>query len=545
MTQVADKPTTSGALPGSEFDAIVVGAGFSGMYMLHRLRSAGLSVRVFEAGDEVGGTWYWNRYPGARVDVESLQYSFSFSPQLQQEWSWRQNYAPQGELLEYAGHVADRFDLRRDIQFETRVTSASYSEETNRWTVETDRGDPVTATYLVTAVGCLSATNVPPFPGLDDFAGSWYHTSRWPKEGVDFTGRSVGIIGTGSTGIQAIPAIAETAGHLHVFQRTPNYSLPSQNSPMDREREREWKARYDEHRASARLSPTGSDLAVVHDVSALDVPEQERNRIYEEAWQRGGSWLLRAFNDIATNLAANETAAEFVRAKIRQIVRDPATAELLVPKDYPIGTKRICMDTGYFETYNRDNVTLVDVRSDPIEEIVREGVRTRAGVYELDVLVFATGFDAMTGPLFEMNIRGREGLALRDKWEAGPRTYLGVATADFPNMFIITGPGSPSVLSNMATSIEQHVEFIADAIEYARSRGVAEVEATAEAEDAWVDHVNEVADRTLYKHANSWYLGANIPGKPRVFMPYVGGVGTYRLKCDEVAASGYAGFRLA
>ncbi|WP_214403677.1 flavin-containing monooxygenase [Pseudonocardia lacus] len=541
-TQSAGEPAAATSV--AQYDAVVVGAGFAGMYTLHRLRQAGLSVRVIEAAPQVGGTWFWNCYPGARVDVESLSYSYSFSPELQQEWSWKQAYAPQAELLEYADHVAQRFDLHRDIQFETRVVSTTYSAELDRWTVRTDRGDRITTTYLIMAVGCLSATNVPDFPGLGSFAGSWHHTSRWPREGVDVTGKRVGVVGTGSTGIQAIPVLAEDAGHLYVFQRTPNYSLPSKNSPMDPERERDWKANYDEHRAFARMSPTGSNIGLLRDISALSVSDAERSRIYEEAWRIGGSQLLRSFNDIAVDPEANETAAEFVRAKIRQIVRDPDTAELLTPRDYPIGTKRICLDTGYYETYNRDNVTLVDVRSDPIEEITPQGLRTSAEHYPLDVLVFATGFDAMTGPLLEMEVTGRDGLALRDKWAAGPRTYLGVMTAGFPNMFMVTGPGSPSVLSNMTTSIEQHVDFIADAIEHLRASGAARIEPTVEAEDSWVEHVNEVADRTLYKRANSWYLGANIPGKPRIFMPYAGGVGTYRQVCETVVAKGYDGFAL-
>jgi cation diffusion facilitator CzcD-associated flavoprotein CzcO len=530
-----------------ERDAVVVGAGFAGLYMLYRLRELGLTFAVFETADGPGGTWYWNRYPGARVDGESLSYSYGFDNDLQQQWSWSQNYAPQPELLAYANHVADRFDLRKDIQFNTTVTSAVYDDRSNRWIVETDRGERVAATYFITAAGCLSATNVPAFEGLDDFRGQWIHTSRWPKEGVDFAGQRVGVIGTGSTGIQAIPVIAEQAEHLFVFQRTPNYSIPTRNRPMDREFERAWKADYPQHRVAARLSPGGHDLShlALPDRSALEASEEERRRVYEAAWGRQPQALLMSFNDIRSNLAANDTLAEFVRGKIRETVIDPAVAELLCPKDYPIGTKRICLDTDYYQTFNRDNVTLVDVKTNPIERITPAGVQTTLAEYPLDAIVFATGFDAMTGPLLRMNIVGEKGTTLRDKWNGGPRTYLGLSTVGFPNMFMITGPGSPSVLSNMLTSIEQHVDWITRAIQYMRDNDYARIEATLDAENAWVDHVNDVADTTLYKRANSWYMGANIPGKARVFMPYIGGVGRYRLKCDAVAENGYEGFELA
>jgi cyclohexanone monooxygenase len=524
------------------YDAVVVGAGFAGMYMLYRLREQGLSVRVFETGGGVGGTWYWNRYPGARVDSPSMQYSLSFSSDMEQEWNWEEDYSDQSQLEGYANHVADRFNLRPDIQFDTTVVKAAYDETAGRWTVETDRGDVVSAQWFITAAGCLSATNVPPFKGIEGFRGDWYHTSRWPKEGVDLRGKRVGIIGTGSTGIQAIPVIAEQAAHLHVFQRTPNYSLPSNNKLMDPEFEKEWKQNYPANRQAARESRGGVIVQMYEDRSALSVSEEERNQVFEDAWGNYTA-LLSCFNDIATNPEANEYAAEFVRNKIRATVKDPTVAEMLVPKDYPIGTKRICIDTHYFETYNRDNVTLIDVRSAPIEEITPTGLRTADGAtYELDVLVFATGFDAMTGPLFRMNIAGKGGETLQEKWSAGPRTYLGVATSGFPNLFMITGPGSPSVLSNMTTSLEQHVDWINGAIAHMRASDLGAMEADGDAEDQWVEHVNEVANMTLFPRANSWYMGANIPGKPRVFMPYVGGVGAYRIKCDEVAANGYEGF---
>jgi cyclohexanone monooxygenase len=537
------RPETQIPYPETTVDAVVVGAGFAGMYMLHRLKELGLSVQAFETGDGVGGTWYWNRYPGARVDVPSVSYSYSFSPELEQEWCWPETYSSQEELLKYANHVADRFDLRRDIRFETTVNEATFDEASARWIVRTDRGDSVSARFLITAAGCLSATNVPDFAGLESFAGDWYHTSRWPKEGVDLTGKRVGVVGTGSTGIQVVPVVAEEAAHLYVFQRTPNYSLPTGNEPMDPEFERDWKAGYEEHRRLDRSSYAARYVTPPQH-AVLEVPPDEQDRIFEDAWSEGAFAMMQAFKDLRTSREANEVAAEFVRRKIRQIVRDPGVAELLCPKDYPIGTKRLCLDSHYFETFNRDNVTLVDVRSHPIEEIVASGLRTSNATYELDVIIFATGFDAMTGPLLRMNVTGRDGLRLAQKWEDGPHTYLGLSVAGFPNMFMITGPGSPSVLASMITAIEQHVDLIADTIVYVDDHDYRTIEATENAEDGWVAHVNEVADRTLYKYANSWYLGANIPGKPRVFMPYVGGFNVYADKCRQVVADGYEGFAL-
>jgi cyclohexanone monooxygenase len=524
-------------------DAVVVGAGFAGLYMLYRLRGLGLSAQAFEAGAGVGGTWYWNRYPGARCDVESMDYSYSFSPALEQEWSWTERYASQPEILAYANHVADRFDLRRDIRLETRVTAAVFDEATGRWEIDTDRGDHLSAQYCIMATGCLSDLQVPPFPGIERFRGARYHTGRWPHEPVDFTGRRVGVIGTGSSAIQSIPLIARQAAHLYVFQRTPNYSIPARNAAMDPEYQRRWKAEYPKHRQEARDSRVGI-VVPRNEVSALAVSAEEREREYEARWRRGGLGFSATYSDILTCQAANDTAAAFLGAKIRSIVRDPAVAELLTPKTYPLGTKRLCVDTDYYATFNRDNVTLVDVRTSPIEEILPDGLRTRAGTYTLDSLVFATGFDAMTGALLKIDIRGRGGLRLRDKWAAGPRTYLGLTVAGFPNLFAITGPGSPSVLSNMILSIEQHCDWIADCLRYLAAHGVATIEATVEAEDGWVEHVNEVGHATLYPRAASWYMGANVPGKPRVFLPYVGGVPAYRQKCDEVAAEGYQGFRL-
>ena len=525
-------------------DAVIVGAGFGGMYMLHQLRKQGLTCRVFEAGTGVGGTWYWNRYPGARCDVESMQYSYSFADDLQQEWSWSELFAGQPEILQYANHVADRLDLRRDMRFETRVTGATFNETTHRWTVRTDKGDVVTTTYCIMASGCLSTARKPDFPGMDLFRGKTYHTGHWPHEGVDLTGLRVGVIGTGSSAIQTIPVIAEAAQHLTVFQRTPNFSIPSRNGPMPSDYENQWKTTYPEQRAAARMTSSGV-LRDPNDFSALDVSDQERQSILEDRWSRGGTSFMAAFNDLALNQTSNDFAAEFVRNKIRAMVKDPATAELLAPKGHPIGTKRICVDTDYFLTYNRDNVTLVDVSKTPIAAMTEKGLGVGDTEYEFDAIVFATGFDAMTGTLTRIDIKGREGEALADKWEAGPRTYLGLMTAGFPNLFLITGPGSPSVLSNMIVSIEQHVEWVANCIAHLGARQLDCIEADRTAEDNWVLHVNEVAYQTLYPSANSWYMGANIPGKPRVFMPYIGGVGKYRETCAEIATEGYTGFRLS
>jgi cyclohexanone monooxygenase len=525
-------------------DAVVVGAGFAGLYMLHRLRGLGLAVRVFEAGDDVGGTWYWNRYPGARCDVESLDYSYSFSDELQQEWRWTERYAAQPEILRYIHHVADRFDLRHDIQLRTRVTAAGWDEAAARWTVRTDRGDVVSARFCVMATGCLSVAQLPELPGLDEFRGCWYHTGSWPHAGVDFTGRRVGVIGTGSSAIQSIPIIATQAKHLYVFQRTPNFSIPARNAPLDPEVERKVKANYAEHRRLARESRIGF-VVERREESALAVPPGERQREYERRWARGGLGFAATFPDLLTSREANETAAEFVRAKIRSVVRDPAVAGALTPRGYPVGTKRLCVDTGYYDTFNRDNVTLVDVRASPIETITPDGLKTRDRAYALDSIVFATGFDAMTGALLKIDLRGRGGRTLAAKWADGPRTYLGLAIAGFPNLFTVTGPGSPSVLSNMIVSIEQHVDWIADCITQLRARGGATIEATADAESTWIAHVNEVGNMTLYPLADSWYVGANVPGKPRVFMPYVGGVALYRQICDAVAARDYEGFEIA
>ena len=531
---------------GSDFDAVVIGAGFSGLGMLWRLRDVmGLSVQVYEAGSGVGGTWYWNRYPGARCDSESYIYCFSFSRDLLQEWSWSGKYPEQPEILSYLNHVADRFDLRRNIQFDTRVTSATFREETNLWEIATDNGDRVTARFLITGIGCISTGNVPRIKGLESFQGAWYHTGNWPHQPVDFSGKRVAVIGTGSSGVQSIPVIAGQARSLTVFQRTPQFTVPARHRTSDRRFiEEEVKPNYEAIFEKARWSHGGGPLDPV-ERSALDYTEAERNKLYEEQWAQGGfDFIGGSFADLMTNKAANDTAADFIRSKIRETVKDPETCRKLIPHDHPFGAKRALLDTNYFETYNRDNVHLVDIRRTPIQEITATGIRTSEQDFEFDVIVFATGFDAMTGTFLKMDIRGRNGLTLRQKWAEGPKTYLGLQVAGFPNMFMITGPGSPSVLSNMPVSIEQHIDFIADFIAWMRERGVATAEADPQAEESWVAHVNEVADTTLFVLANSWYLGANIPGKPRVFMPYPGGVGTYRKKCNQVAVRGYLGFIL-
>ncbi len=528
------------------FDALVIGAGVGGLYALHRLRDKlGMKVKVIEAGNDVGGTWYWNRYPGCRCDVESLEYSFSFDDDLQQEWSWPERYGNQPEILDYVRHVADRFDLRRDIQFETRVKTATYDRAANRWTVVTESGERFAAPICVMATGNLSIPRVPDFPGMESFKGTTYHTGLWPHEGVDFTGLNVAVIGTGSSGVQSIPIIAKQAKHLTVFQRTANFILPAQNGPMDREREARHKAQYPELRRAAYDTPFGIAGYPPPTKSALEASEEERNAAYEAKWAEGGSIsFLYAYTDLLTDEAANETAAEFVRNKIRSIVNDPETAELLCPNDHPIGTKRLVLDTGYYETYNRDNVTLVNARKAPIEAMTPKGLRTTEAEYEFDAIVFATGFDAMTGALKEIDVTTTDGRSLTADWADGPHTMLGIMCAGFPNMFMITGPGSPGVKSQMILSCEQHVDWIVDCLSHMRSQGIAAIEPTEQAQADWSRHVVEVADRTLYPKANSWYMGANIPGKPRVFMPYVGGVHTYKKTCGQVAADGYPGFTM-
>jgi cyclohexanone monooxygenase len=583
----AEDQARDGVLDGV-LDVAVVGAGFAGLHLLHTLRQQGLRVRVFETAADVGGVWNWNRYPGARCDVESLQYSYSFSSELEQEWRWSERYAAQPEILRYIQHVAERFDLRRDIQFNTRVTQATFDESTDCWTLRTEASQrrapanalahgheqadaktqgqpapsnpPIRARFVIMATGALSAARLPEFPGQSDFKGPIHHTGQWPHEGVDFTGQRVGVIGTGSSGIQAIPVIARQAAQLVVFQRTPNFTIPAWNRPLDDEAQSAWKARYAEHRARAREVGT---LYEFNDRAAANATEAERQHEYTSRWDKGGVNFVHAFNDLMVNKASNDTIAHFVREQIAATVHDPQVAAKLMPHNHPLGTKRICVDTGYFETFNQANVKLVDVRSTPIERLTATGLRTRsrrdaANVssssdsdacasgattdYALDAIVCATGYDALTGALTRIDIRGTGGHSLQSQWAQGPRTYLGLMTAGFPNLFIITGPGSPSVLVNMVVGIEQHVEWITRCLADLRAAGHTRIEATVPAQDDWVAHVNAAAGRTLFPLADSWFLGANIPGKPRVFMPYVAKIGAYRKICDEVAREGYRGF---
>ncbi len=529
-------------------DVVIVGAGFAGMYALHSLRKAGYKVQVIERGSDVGGTWYWNRYPGARCDVESMEYSYSFSESLQQEWNWTERYSGQPEILRYAQHVADRFDLRCDIRFNESVVSANYRESEDRWAITTDKDNCFDAQFVIMATGCLSSTNIPDFEGLEGFRGDWYHTGLWPKEGVDFSGKKVAVIGTGSSAIQSIPRIAEQADHLTVFQRTPNFSIPAHNRQLKDEFVEDIKSSYADFRAQNRLSITGFGSRMErHEDSVFDTEEGDRNQRFESKWAIGGFGFLSAFGDLLASTDGNKFAAEFVRNKIREIVHDPEVAELLCPQQV-IGCKRICVDTDYFVTFNRDNVVLVDIKDTPISRVSEHGIQIQAAdsirEYEFDTLVFATGFDAMTGSVLRVDIRGRGGLQLKDKWHAGPRTYLGLSIHGFPNLFTISGPGSPSVLTNMIVSIEQHVDWVCSCIEYMQSRALTSIEAKNDAENAWVDHVNAIAGETLYPSCNSWYLGANVPGKPRVFMPYVGGLPMYTEKCEQVSRDGYAGFSL-
>ena len=525
-----------------ETDAVIVGAGFAGLYALYRLRSLGLSVAVFEAGGNVGGTWYWNRYPGARCDLESIAYSYSFSPELDQDWTWSERYPSQPEVLRYLEHVADRFDLRQHIRFNTRVMSAVFDEATNRWHITTDRGDEVTARYAVMAVGSLSAPKVPDIPGWDTFAGTSYFTARWPNEEISFEGKRVAVIGTGSSGVQCIPVIAEKADHLTVFQRTPAFSMPARNAPLTEERLQEVKANYPALREAVRKSAFGH-VAETPTESALAVADETRRKKYEKAWSEGRMLdLLSAYTDLMTSREANETAAEFMREKIRGVVKDPSVAAALCPTTYPFGAKRPVLDTNYYETFNRENVRLVDLTKDPIVEITPRGIKTTDVEHEVDVIVFAVGFDALTGPLLAIDISGTDGVSLREKWSEGVRSYLGLLTAHFPNLFTVAGPLSPSVRGNVVVNIEQHVDWLTACIQYMRAEGLVRIEAEEKAEIEWTEQVQRMANSTLLPHANSWYIGANIPGKPRVYMVYIGGVGEFRRICDGVAENGYEGF---
>lgn len=524
-----------------QIDVVVVGAGFAGLYALYKMRKQGFSVVAFERGSGVGGTWYWNRYPGARCDAPSMQYSYQFSEALQQEWEWSEIFASQPEILSYLNHVAERFDLRRDICFKTSVESVAFDTTSGRWTVRTDQGHCISSRFCIMATGCLSTANTPNLKGLNDFSGQWYHTGNWPHAGVDFENQNVGFIGTGSTGIQAIPEIARDARLLKIFQRTAQYSTPARNRPMDKDYEARIKADYEAFRARNYRLPLAMDIRIDPKApKTFDVGEEERRRKYERCWERGGMALLLAYRDSSVNAEANETISQFIRDKISEVVDDPAVAQLLMP-NHIYACKRPCLDTNYFETFNRSNVTLVDVSKTGITAITRNGVLVGNDEHDLDCIVLATGFDAMTGALNRIEIRGKDGEKLKDKWANGPLSYLGLSSAGFPNLFTISGPGSPSVLTNMVVTIEQHVNWVGDCLSYMEGKGYRTVEATVDAEIPWAERVKEVAETTLWTACDNWYQGTNIPGKPRVFMPYADWP-SYLAKCEEVVANAYEGF---
>ncbi|HEX7354491.1 MAG TPA: alpha/beta hydrolase fold domain-containing protein [Mycobacteriales bacterium] len=526
-----------------DVDAVVVGAGFAGLYLLHRLRQQGFSAVVFDEADDVGGTWYWNRYPGARCDIPTTDYTFGFDPELEKAWTWSEKYATQPEILRYLQFVADRYDLRRDIRFSTRFESGTWDEDASLWHVTTSAGEPLTCRHLIMATGCLSVPKSHDIPGQDSFAGDTYVTGRWPHEGVDFTGKRVAVIGTGSSGIQSIPLIAKQAAQLTVFQRTPNFSVPAFNGPPPADRLEQIAADREAYRESAKYSRGGVPRELT-EVMGVTAPPDVRRERFEQAWKEGELFsILGVFADQGVSLDSNQIVAEMIREKIRERVKDPATADALCPTSHPFGTKRPCLDSGYFETYNLPHVRLVDLRSQPITAITETGIETSAESFELDAIVFATGFDAMTGALVSVDITGRDGVSLRDAWADGPNTYLGLMTVGFPNLFMITGPGSPSVLSNMAVSIEQHTEWVTDCLADLRKDGFETIEPTPTAQAGWEQHAADCAALTLHPLADSWYMGANVPGKPRVLYPYIGGVDTYRRACEDVRAQGYLGMR--
>jgi cation diffusion facilitator CzcD-associated flavoprotein CzcO/acetyl esterase/lipase len=527
-----------------EYDAVVVGAGMAGLYQLYRLRKDGFATIVLEAADDVGGTWYYNRYPGARCDIESVDYSYSFDPELETQWTWSERYATQPEILRYFQHVAKNHDLKKDIRFSTRVQAAAWDEDASMWRIRTSAGDEITARFFIMATGCLSVPKAPDIKGVERFRGDVYFTSSWPHDDIDFSGQRVAVIGTGSSGIQSIPLIAQQAAQLTVFQRTANFSIPAHNGPLRSEKLAAIEGRFAEYRKEARWSRAGVPRPVVQ-VRALDVSEGERRAAYERMWDAGDLLgISGAFADILASPEANETLCEFIRRKVRSIVEDPKTAEALCPHDHPVGTKRPCLDTNYYATFNLPHVRLVDLKKSPITAITETGIDTTAESFEFDAIVYATGFDAVTGAIVAVDITGRDGATLKQRWTDGPRTYLGLTTVGFPNLFMITGPESPSVLSNMAVSIEQHVDWIGDTMHDLRERGFETIEPTATAEAGWKQHCIDCASLTLFPKANSWYMGANVPGKPRVLFPYIGGVDVYRRTCDEVRERGYLGFKL-
>lgn len=525
-------------LPGDRFDAIIVGAGFTGLYMLHVLRQKGFTARLVDGASNVGGTWYWNRYPGARCDIESMQYSYQFSEELQQEWEWKERYASQPEILSYIEHVTERFELRRDIQFDTRIEAARFDEAANEWAVETDRGVTLRARYFIMGVGCLSAPIKPTFDGEDTFAGKTFQTSLWPKEPVDFTGKRVGIIGVGSSAIQSAPLIAEAAAHVYLYQRTPNFVVPSQNRTLSAAEIADIKSDYKGFRAKAYAGLTAF-LFKRHDDSVFDLAPDERRARFDEFWNIGGLPFLGAFNDILFNDDANQACIDYWRSRIDEIIDDPKVAALLTP-DEEFGCKRLCAGTGYYETFNRDNVTLVDVRDKGIERLTPGGLRAEGVDYDLDTIIYATGFDAMTGSVTRIKITGKDGQTIQEKWDEGPKTYLGLMISGFPNMFNMVSAGSPSVLATMVTSAEQHGDWVGECLEYMRDNGKAVIDATPEAEAEWSAEVKRAGDASLRTNCDSWYVGSNVEGKPRAFAPYIGGWPPYVARCNAETQSGYA-----
>ena len=537
---------TNNSSDNQEYDAIIIGAGFAGLYQLICLRDQlGLNCLIIETGDDVGGTWYWNRYPGARCDTESHAYSYYFSDELLKEWTWSERYPGHAEIRKYINFVANKFNLKKDILFNEKVINAEFNENSNNWSLATNTGKQFQAKFVIAAVGCLSNTNIPNIKGLDSFEGKYYHTGNWPKTGVSFVNKKVGQIGTGSTGIQAVPVIAAEAKHLTVFQRTANYSIPARNAPLSEEFKDHVKKDHNYYKEFLKRTPNGHPFEISSRLVS-DVSTEEMNQIYEKAWEKGGLQFRATFNDLVTNIDANKTASEFIKGKIRQTVTNKKFANILSDIDHPYAGKRPPIDSHYFETFNRDNINLIDLRSNPIMRIDNEGIQTKENHFDLDIIVFATGYDAMTGPLLNMNITGKQNLKLKDYWKEGPQTFLGLQIPGFPNLFTITGPGSPSVLTNMPMAIEQHVEWVRDCISFMNNKNHSTIEADSKSADKWGDEVNAVANKTLLptvKH--SWYLGANIPGKPQVFMPYAGGLPKYTEVCNEIKNNNYKGFNIA
>jgi len=527
-----------------ELDVIIVGAGFSGLYMLYKMRKMNLKALIIERASDAGGTWFWNRYPGARCDIESIEYSYSFSDELQQEWNWSNRYSDQSEILDYVNYVVKKFNLKENIVFNTSVKSATFDENLKNWIVETD-SKSYSSKFCVMATGTLSSIKQPNFDGLENFKGDWYVTGEWPHEKLDFTSKKVAIIGTGSSAVQSIPVIAEEAKNLTVFQRSPNYTIPANNRPLTEKELSNAKSSYDQIREKAKYTRAGIGYNQFEERKLLDLSSEEINKELNNRWKIGGQEIFTAgFTDVGVNVEANKIVADFVKSKIKEIVKDPNVAELLSPED-AIGCKRLCADTNYFETYNRENVELIDLNSNPINSITENGILTKNKEFKFDTIIFATGFDAMTGALQAIDITGKNGKKLKQVWKDGPKSFLGLLINGFPNLFTVTGPGSPSVLTNMMVAIEQHVEWISNCINFLSKSNLNEVEADELFQIEWMDHIEEVAKNTLRYTCNSWYVGANVPGKKRVFMPYAGGFGKYREKCDEIAENNYSILRIS